>query len=170
VKLLIAVLGLSLCLSGCGYQIAGKADMMPKDLRIIAVPAFRNVTTQYKLSDYLAEAVTRELNTRTKYHVVADPKGSDAVLTGAVANFFSFPTVFDPVTGRGTGVQAILQLQVRLMDKSGKILYDRPNFEIRERYEISTDPKQYFDESPAAMQRLARDAARSIVSAVLEKF
>ncbi len=144
--------------------------MLPKDIRIVAIPAFRNVTTQYKLSDYLAEAVTRELNSRTKYRVVADPKGADAVLTGAVANFFSFPTVFDPVTGRGTGVQAILQLQVRFVDKSGKVLFERPNFEIRERYEISTDPRQYFDESPSAMQRLARDAARSIVSAVLEKF
>ena len=157
-------------LTGCGYHVAGKTDLLPKEIHTIAVPAWRNATTQYKLSDYLAESVTRELNTRTRYKVVAKVEDADATLTGSVANFFSFPTVFDPVTGRGTGVQAILYLQVRLVDKHGKVLFERPNFEIRERYEISTDPNQYFDEGPNAMQRLSRDVAHSVVSAILEKF
>lgn len=164
------VVALAPVLTGCGYHVAGKADMMPRTIRTIAVPAWGNVTTQYKLSDYLAESVTRELNTRTRYHVVADPKDADAVLTGAVANFLSYSTVLDPTTGRGTGAQAIVYLQVSLRDKTGKLLFDRPNFEIRERYEISIDPKQYFDESSTAMLRLSRDVARSVVSAILENF
>lgn len=163
-------LSLLLMLSGCGYHVAGKADLLPKEIHTIAVPAWGNSTTQYKLSDYLAEAVVRELNIRTRYKVISDPKDADATLSGGIANFFSFPTVFDPASGRGTGVQAILYLQVRLVDKNGKVIFERPNFEIRERYEISTDPKQYFDESPTAMRRLATDAARSIVSGMLEKF
>lgn len=160
----------ALALSGCGYHMAGKADLLPKDIRTIAVPAWGNATTQYKLSDYLAESITREMNSRTRYHVVADPKDADATLSGSVANFFSFPTVFDAATGRGTGVQAILYLQVKLTGKNGKVLYERPNFEIRQRYEISTDPKSYFDESPTAMQRLSVDVAKSVVSGILEKF
>jgi len=164
------IFAMSFGLAGCGYHVAGRGDLLPKDIRTIAVPAWGNATTQYKLSDLLAEAVTRELNTRTRYRVVADPKDADATLTGSVANFLSYPTVLDPTTGRGTGVQAILYIQVRLMDKSGKILFERPNFEVRERYEISTDPKQYFDEGPNAMKRLSSDVARSVVSAILEKF
>ena len=42
--------------------------------------------------------------------------------------------------------------------------------EIRERYQIGVDPTTYFDESGPAMDRLARDVARSVVSAVLENF
>ena len=42
--------------------------------------------------------------------------------------------------------------------------------EVKERYEISIDPKAYFDESAPALQRLSRDVSRSVVSAVLEKF
>jgi hypothetical protein len=42
--------------------------------------------------------------------------------------------------------------------------------EVHERYEISVDPKAYFDESSVAVDRLARDVARSVVSAVLENF
>jgi len=79
--------------------------------------------------------------------------------------------VYDPTTGRGTGVQAILFLQVTLRDKkTGKVLFDRPNMEVRERYEISVDPTKYFDESQMAMQRLSRDVAHSVVTAVLEQF
>ena len=164
--MIVAAMGFGL--AGCGYQVAGKADLLPKDIHTIAVPAWGNATTQYKLSDLLAEAVTRELNTRTRYRVVADPRDADAILIGSVATFSAYPTVV--VGSLSTGVQAILNVQVRLTDKHGKILYDRPNFEVRERYEISGDTKQYFDEGPTAMKRLSGDVARSVVSAILEKF
>jgi hypothetical protein len=63
-----------------------------------------------------------------------------------------------------------VQLQVRLTDKTGKVIYDRPSLDFRERYEITVDPKQYFDESQAAAQRLSRDVARTVVSSILENF
>ena len=53
---------------------------------------------------------------------------------------------------------------------TGKILFTRPSMEVKERYEISVDPKVYFDESGPALQRISRDVARSVVSAVLENF
>ena len=64
----------------------------------------------------------------------------------------------------------VVYLQVRLIGKDGKVLFNRPNLEFRERYEISIDPKQYFDESQPAMQRLSKDVARAVVSAILEIF
>jgi len=70
----------------------------------------------------------------------------------------------------GKPEQAIVTVSVTLRDKTGAMLFNRPNFEIHERYEISIDPRNYFDESEPAMQRLSRDVARSVVSAVLEKF
>ncbi len=42
--------------------------------------------------------------------------------------------------------------------------------EVRERYEIAIDPRAYFEESDTAIERMSREVARSIVSAVLEKF
>jgi len=168
--------GFSLCLvlsfflSSCGYHVAGTANLLPTEIHTIAVIPFRNASIQYKLSDYLAESVTREMITRTHYKIVADPAQADAVLSGAVANLFSSATVADPVTGRSTGAQVVVLIQVKLTDKSGKVLFERPNVEYRERYEISVSPQQYFDEMPAALQRLSRDVARTIVSSILENF
>jgi hypothetical protein len=42
--------------------------------------------------------------------------------------------------------------------------------EVRERYQISTNPQQYFDESGTAIMRLSKDVAQSVVSAILENF
>jgi outer membrane lipopolysaccharide assembly protein LptE/RlpB len=166
----LALAGAALFLSGCGYHVAGTANLLPKDIHVIAAMPWNNASTQYKLSGYISEAVSRELIARTRYSVVADPGKADATLTGSIVNIFSNATVSDPSTGRGTGAQIIVQIQVRLTAKDGKVLFERPNLEFRERYEISTDPKQYLDESQAALDRLSRDIARSVISAILENF
>ena len=167
---LVLTLLAALSVSSCGYHVAGHDNALPPSIHTIAVPAFANTTIQYRISERLTAAVVRELIERTNYSVTADPAGADAVLTGALVNYNAYPTTFDPGTGRASGIQVLAQLQVSLKDKAGKVLFNRPNFEIRERYEISVDPKNYFDESSGAVDRLSRDAARSVVSAVLENF
>ena len=62
-------------------------------------------------------------------------------------------------------------MQIALTDRAThKVLINYPSMQFRERYEISVDQKSYFDESEVALDRLARDVARSVVSAVLEYF
>jgi hypothetical protein len=167
-----ALLALPLFLfGGCGYHVAGRADLLPKEIKVIAIPAFENVTTRHKLTDRLPAAITREFLTRTRYQVVANPEEADAILYGAIVNYFSSSTVFDPQTGRASGVQMSVFLQVRLQDrKTGAILFQRPNMEFRQRYEISVDQLAYFEESDVALARLSQDVARTLVSSILENF
>lgn len=167
-KLLLCLAAVAM--AGCGYHVGGQTNLLPKELHTIAVPQFTNTTVREKLAGYMSEAVTRELISRTKYKVVADPKEADATLIAGVVNMFSNVTVSDPVTGRGAGAQISVQIQMKLVGKDGKVLFTRPNFTFVDRYEISVVPGQYIDESQAAMQRLSRDVARSIVSAILENF
>lgn len=166
-----AVVALALAgLGSCGYHVTGKTNLLPKSVQTIAIPAFGNITTGYKVTDLLSEAVTREFISRTKYHITTDPGTADATLQGSINQIFTFPTVYDPVTFRAANVEVHVNLRIRLVDRSGKVLFDRPGMEVRERYEISVDPKVYFDESDIAMRRLAKDVARTVVSAILENF
>jgi hypothetical protein len=155
---------------GCGYHVAGTTNLLPADIKTIAVVPWTNIGVQYTLPNYLAAAISRELITRTRYKIVADPNKADAVLSGGVANMISMATVGDPTTGQTTGGQVIVHLQVRLADKAGKVLFSQPNLEFRERYELSLNPSQYFDESGAALQRLSQDVAKTVVSAILNNF
>jgi RNase P/RNase MRP subunit p29 len=161
----------SLVLSSCGYHVAGRTDLLPKNVQTIAIPAFANITTRYKVSELLAGAITREFISRTRYQIVTDPNQADAVLTGSVVNFYSYPILLDPSTGRASSVQTIVMMQIYLRDRvTGAVLFSRPNIEFRQNYELSVDPRVYFDESDVAMDRLSRDVARSVVSAVLANF
>jgi len=165
-----ALLALSLLLTSCGYHVGSQGNLLPKDLRTIAVVPWGNATSQYKLSTFMAEAISRELISRTRYNVVSDPNTADATLSGAIANMFTSASVYDPVSGRGTGAQIMVQVQVKLMGKDGKVLLFRPNLEFRDRYEIAVDPRQYIDESQATLERISKDMARTVVSSILESF
>jgi hypothetical protein len=156
--------------SSCGYHVTGTTNLLPKTVRTIAVPAFSNVTINYKLTDLLSEAVTREFISRTKYHITADPQQADASLQGTITQISTFPTVYDPVTFRAANVEIHVNMHIRLVDRNGKVLFDRAGMDARERYEVSVDPKVYFDESENALRRLSRDVAKTIVSAILENF
>jgi len=157
--------------AGCGYHVAGRADLVPKNIKTIAIPAFGNATTRYALARRLPADITREFISRTHYAVVADPREADAVLNGAVVNYFAYPTTSDPVSGRATGVQVVATLSLSFTDRhTGKVIYSNPRVEYREQYEIPTDPTAYFDESGTAIERLSHDVARDVVSSILEAF
>jgi hypothetical protein len=160
-----------LAATSCGYHVAGRADLVPKTIHTIAIPPFANGTTRYKLTGWLAEATAREFISRTRYRIVANPNDADAVLNGSVTNFTSFPTVFDPSTGRASAVEVHVYMRVELVERAtGKTIFSRPSFEVRERYQISVDPNAFFEESDTALDRLSKQTARQVVSAVLENF
>jgi hypothetical protein len=160
----------AIVLCGCGYRVAGHADALPPAVQSIAIPAFGNVTSRYRLNERLPAAISREFISRTRYRVVGDAEEADAVLHGAVTNYFSVPNVTDQVSGRATGIQIIVVLQATLTDRSGNVLFTRPAMEFRQRYEVAVDQTQYFEESDIALDRLSRDVARTLVSSVLEAF
>jgi hypothetical protein len=167
----LVLAALAAATAGCGYHIAGRADLLPRDIKTIAIPSFANGTVRYKLARRASGDIAREFISRTRYAIVADPEQADAVLNGVLLNFNNYPTIADPTTGRATGVQVVATFQITLTDRhTGKVLFYRPSFEFRERYEISLDPQAYFDESDTAVERLSRDVARSVVTAILENF
>lgn len=162
--------GMTLSLAGCGYGLAGKADLVPKHIQTIAVPPFHNVTTRYVLTDRLPGMISREFISRTRYQIVNDPENADAILRGSVLNVYALPTIIDPVRNRASGIELQVVLSLELTERAtGKVLYSQPGHNFRQRYEIAA-PGAYFDESSVAIQRLSQDVARSVVTGILENF
>ena len=157
-------------LSGCGYHVSGKGDLMPKDVHTIYVSHFDNLTPHYRLTDTIPEAISRELIARTRYQLVKRQDDADAVLKGAVTSFTSFAIMTDPSTGRGTALQVNARVQVTLTDRAGKVLYNHPSWDFSQRYQLSTNATTYFDESGAAELRMSQDIATAVVSGILENF
>ncbi|PYU27718.1 MAG: hypothetical protein DMG32_05460 [Acidobacteria bacterium] len=159
-----------LAASGCGYHVVGRVNALPEGVHTIAIPAFDNRTTQYRIEQILTQAVVHEFIARTKYRVVPEADGADLVLQGEVTNIASGAVLFDPTTGRATTVLVTVNLRIALQDRAGKILYQNSNLVFREPYEISVDISSFFQEEGPALDRMSRDFAAQVVSDILEKF
>ena len=166
--LLAAMLAASV---SCGYHVGGKADLLPKGIQTIAIPAFATFTLQYKLVDVLPQQIAREFRERSRFTVIQSPNQADAVLTGSINSAQVYPVIFDPTTGKATRIMVLVNVTVNLREQAtGRTLYSRPNFTFRQYYDVAVDPHQYFDESGPALDRLSRDLARDVVSSLLENF
>lgn len=168
--LILWTLAAVLAASGCGYHVVGRANTLPAGAHTIAIPAFTNQTTTYRIEQIFTEAVVREFIARTKYRVVPEADGADLVLQGEVTNIASGAVLFDPTTGRATTVLVTVNLRIGLRDRAGKMLYQNNNFVFREPYEISEDIPSFFQEEGPALNRMSRDFAVQLVSDVLENF
>jgi hypothetical protein len=158
-------------LVSCGYHTGASADLIPKNVRTISVPAFSTLSARYQLGDEFARSISREFNTRTRFRAVTSAKDADAVLNGRINTVQVNPQVLDPASGKATSVQLVVVVTVRLVQQStGKVLFERANWVLRQNYEVSVYPQQYFDESGPAMDRMSRDIAHDIVSGVVENF
>ena len=163
---------LALCAigAGCGYHTAGKANLLPRDLRTLAIPAFVNQTQTYSIEQTLTSAVVQEFATRTNYRLTADPASADAVLHGTVLSSYTTPLTYDSNTGRAATVLVIVSMSVTLNDRNGRVLYQNPLYTFREQYQVSEELSSFFEEDSPAFHRLSRDFARTLVSNVLEAF
>ena len=167
----IAALVFTASLTGCGYHVAGRAGDLPAEWTTIAVPAFKNDTTRYRIEQRFTAAVIRQFVQRTKYKIVQDPDNADAVLHGEVVSIETAPVLFDATTGQVTTMLVTVHTKVQLIaTKDEKPVYENNDMVFRDEYQISSDVQSFFEEQDPALERMSRDFAAQLVSNVLENF
>ena len=167
----IAALATLVLQLGCGYHAVESSSRLPTDVHTIAIPTFENKTQTYRIEQVLTESVVREFNTRTNYRVQNEAtQDADATLHGTVISTQLSPLTYDSQTGRASSALVTVNMKVTLTDKSGKVLFENPNYTFREQYQISREISSFFAEDSPAVDRLSRDFARALVSSLLEGF
>lgn len=166
---------LALCLvafpTACGYHVAGRGDRLPPDVKTIAVPIFTNETSRFRIEQKVSAAITREFIERTRFQITPDPGRADAVLKGTIKEVRAGVVAFDLATGRATTLQIQVLAHVDLVDQhTRKTLFSNHNYIFREQYQISQTTSALFEEQDPALDRLARDLARTLVTEILENF
>ena len=172
-RFLFAIVAFSLfVISGCGYHTSGHMVRLPSDVHTIFVPMFQNTTQTFRVEQTLTAAVVQELRSRTEFQVVTTDGGdtADATLKGLVNYTANSPLTYDSVTGRISSSVVTIAMKVSLVSKSGKVLWDNPNYIYREQYQVSRDVASFFDESNPAFLRIANEFAKSLVSNIVEAY
>ena len=119
----------------------------------------------------LTQAVVRELNTRTRYHVLTGTSAdADAVLSGTILTQTPEPLTYDSTTGETSSYLITLTARVTLTASDGRVLYRNDALAFREQYQSTQDLSGSIREDPAAVSRLARDFAQALVGDMLESF
>jgi len=138
------------------------------------VPLFVNQTPVYDIERKLTERVQGELAGRGKYKVDSVDTGVDAVLLGEIVAVTLTPAAF---TDRQQASRYILTLvaKIEFKDlKTSKVLWANPALSFSEEYEITNtttlDPNAFLGQDANALERLAAEFARTVVSAILEAF
>ncbi|MCS6886452.1 MAG: LptE family protein [Acidobacteriota bacterium] len=163
------LLSLLLLLGPCGYSLAGKGSSLPAHVKTIAVQTFRNDSVRYKVDQRFTAAVTGELLRRSsRFRVVSDPADADAVISGNIRNF-AFRSILLDNNNRTRVFEVTITVGVVIRDQvQNKVLFDNQRLIFRGEYELADDPRSFFNEDDPAIDRIAKDFARSIVSTMME--
>jgi len=172
---LCAVLALIVCLPGCGYSLSGRGSFLPAYIKTIGIPMFVNNSSVFDVEKRINDRVRSEFIGRGKYKVVQEITGVDAILTGEISSIAFTPAAF---TDQRQASRYMLTLTARIEFKdvkANKVLWSDPAMQFREEYDVTNtalaaDPNAFFGQDVNALERLASEFARSVVSAILEAF
>jgi outer membrane lipopolysaccharide assembly protein LptE/RlpB len=162
---------LAITLTGCGYHQAGSATHIPANVHTLAVPIFATNAQAYHTEMAFTQATIRELNTRTKSQILnIDSGDADATLRGTILAQTVAPLTYDATTGQTSSYLVSITAKVVLTAHDGTVLYRNDSILYHEQYQSTQDLSGFIQEDGAAVKRVARDFAQTIVSDMLESF
>ena len=156
-------------LTGCGYHALGAATHLPPNAHTLSVPVFSTHSEAYHTEAVMTNAVIREFATRSRLRVTPDSGGDpDMVLHGTILQETVAPLTYNTSTQQSSSFLITMVVSVNLTGRDGRILYENKKYVFRQQYQATTDLATFLNESPAAVERLSRDFARTLVADVLE--
>ncbi len=162
---------LALPLAGCGYHTAGSATHLPPNVRTLAVSIFTTHAQAFHTEMAFTQATIRELDTRTRYRVLqSSTPDADATLNGTIVSQTVAPLTYDSTSGQTSSYLLTITAKVLLTAHDGRVLYQNDALVFREQYQSTQDLSGFLQEDSAAVQRISRDFARTVVSDMLESF
>ena len=156
--------------AGCGYHLAGKGSTLPIALKSIGVPIFVNRTSRPELEQRVTEHVIDEFTTRGRVRILPGEEGADAVLRGTLYSYATTPVVIS-AEGRARRYEILITARVVLSETStDKVLWEDDHFLFKRQYDVSENPVSFVDQEVVALDEVAGDFARGVVTSILEGF
>lgn len=172
------VLAVAVLSSSCGYALAGRGSFLPANIRSIGVPLLENRTPYTRIEQVITGKIRTEFIDRSsgKYQIVPAAAGVDAVLSGAITGLV---TQAVGLTNQqlASRQRFTVTLRIQLTDsRSGQVLWSNETLTFTEEYDLKTgtngqiDSTVLLEQEGPAVERLATDLARTVVTAILEAF
>lgn len=172
----VALLGCAIGSVGCGYALAGRGNALPAHIRLIGIPDFENGTVYPELERMVTESVRTEFSSRGQFRVQPDTAGVDAVMSGRITRLDLVPaTMTTSLQASRYIVSLVVSVEFRDQSNNNAILWSNPSMTFRDEFDVPAsasglDPTLAFRQDLNAVERLAKNFARTAVTSILEAF
>ena len=97
-------------------------------------------------------------------------EGAQAVLRGEILSYTVTPVVISQ-QGRATRYEILITAHVTLSETStDKVLWEDNHFLFKRQYDLATNPNGFIDQEIVAIDDVAADFSKSVVTSILEGF
>lgn len=109
-----------LSMQGCARYRFGAASLYPPDIQTVYVPVFESNSFRRNLSEWLTEAVCKEIELKTPYKVVGSPQ-ADSILTGKLISDTK-RVIIEDAYDFPREVEANIAVEVRWVNRKGDLI------------------------------------------------
>jgi hypothetical protein len=173
---LALIVAAAVAVSNCGYALAGRGSFLPTDIKVVGIPLLENNTKYPRIEQTFTEKIRKEFIDRGKYQFVPTTSGADAVLSGAIMGFDNTPVGFTDQQ-LASRYAFTVTMRVQFTDaRNNQVLWSndaltfRGEYDLRTRGNTQVEATVLLEQEGPAIDRLANDLARSVVSSILEAF
>ena len=151
----------SILILGCGgYRFASDYNNLPKDIKSISIPFFKNETFESNIEAIFTNALINEFIKNKK--ITVRTSGADATLLGVVKEFRT-GTIAYSREDRVLEYRAFVTLELTLKrNDTGEIIWRKPRMMHDEEYKVVSDIAFTEANKKAAIQKIATELAEQI--------
>ena len=152
--------------AGCGYSLRGN---LPDHIKSVAVPLFRNRTSEPGVENFLTAAVVEAFSTNGRLRV-ARPEQADSVLDGEVIGYQVQSIAYDP-RANVQQYRLTVTLNLRFRDvRRDEMLFEQQGLQERADFRTQGAVSQTISREETALRQAATEIARAIVALAIDRF
>ena len=158
---------------GCGYALAGRGSFLPVDIKTVAIPPVENRTPFQRIELPVTQKIRDEFIGRGKFKL-ADLADANAVLRAEIVSVTVQPIGLNEqqLGSRYLATMVVKASFARTV--TNEVLWSNDALIFREEYDLSIrgpiEASSFVDQQGSAVQRIATDVARTLVTAIVEAF
>jgi outer membrane lipopolysaccharide assembly protein LptE/RlpB len=156
----------ALLAGGCGYTVRGT---LPSHINTVAVPIFRNRTSEPAIEGFITRAVVEAFSTNGRLKVVSSGQ-ADAVLDGEITSYSVSSIAFDK-DSNVRQYRLVVTLNLKMRDvRRGGLLFQQNGVTEQADFRVQDTVSQTISREETALRAAAVDIGRSIVSLAITRF
>ncbi len=162
----ILALAAALCVAGCGYSLQGN---LPDHIKSVAVPVFRNRTTEPGVESTISSAVVNAFTTNGKLRVVS-LDAADSMLEGEIIGFEVQSLAFDSrLNLRSYRLAVTMNVRFRDLKKSA-MLWEQQGLREVVDFQVAGQVADTVSREEGAVKQAAVEIGRKLVNHAVDRF